>query len=61
MAKILEFRVLPDKAPQAAVRQHRRPAEIVIFPGVRYERWDDAMTAGRSSKGITRDTLKLVE
>jgi hypothetical protein len=62
MAKILEFRVSPDKATQAVKRRRPRTAEIVIFPGVRYERWDECgSTSGRPTKGIARDTLKLVE
>ena len=49
MAKILKFR-LPE-----ASRQGRRssrgaePAEIVIFPGVRYERWGDAHEQAHSA------------
>lgn len=29
-----------DRVPQRASRAHERPAEIVIFPGVRIERYD---------------------
>jgi hypothetical protein len=36
--------------------------EIVIFPGVRYERWRDAEPKAEASKPVTpRDVLKLVE
>ena len=40
MATILEFRASTDK-PLRKIRRRRlrRSAEIVIFPGVRYERW----------------------
>jgi hypothetical protein len=56
MATILEFRSDGEKVPLKLVRRKRRSAEIVIFPGVRYERHDGEQgTSGR----IERDTLKL--
>ncbi|NJO34536.1 MAG: hypothetical protein HC869_16800 [Rhodospirillales bacterium] len=39
MATILEFRCDGEKPPVKLVRRKRRTAEIVIFPGVRYERY----------------------
>jgi hypothetical protein len=61
MAQILEFRVTTGKVPATAhARPIRRQAEIVIFPGVRYERWDDGKGVGKSP-AVARDTLKLVE
>ena len=39
MATILEFRASSEKPPRKIRRRPRRSAEIVIFPGVRYERW----------------------
>ena len=42
MASILEFRVLPNaKASNLGNRNSDMP-NIVIFPGVRYERWSEA-------------------
>lgn len=62
MATILEFRSEAEKSPAKAGRRRRRSAEIVIFPGVRYERYgDDAPAARGSGAVIERDTLKLVE
>ena len=40
MAKILEFRAADEKTAVKGALRKRRSAEIVIFPGVRYERWD---------------------
>lgn len=61
MATILEFRCDGEKAPVKLVRRKRRTAEIVIFPGVRYERYvaEEAETA--SAPRIERDRLKLVD
>ncbi|MGL4397673.1 MAG: hypothetical protein ACRCS9_14120 [Hyphomicrobium sp.] len=63
MATILEFR-LSDRgyhAADAGARGgHMRPAEIVFFPGVRYERWDETPpskpTRGKSRR---RDRMEL--
>ena len=41
MATILEFRASSVKPPRKIRRRNRRSAEIVIFPGVRYERWTE--------------------
>ena len=61
MATILEFRCDGEKIPVKLVRRKRRSAEIVIFPGVRYERYvtEEAETA--PAPRIERDTLKLVD
>jgi hypothetical protein len=62
MATILEFRSDTEKIPVKAPRRRRRSAEIVIFPGVRYERHEDPpATQPRPGRSIERDTLKLVE
>lgn len=61
-ATILEFRSEIEKGPVKGPRRRRRSAEIVIFPGVRYERHaKDARADIASGRGIERDTLKLVE
>ena len=56
MATILEFRSDAERVPMKLVRRKRRSAEIVIFPGVRYERHDGEQGA---SGRVERDTLKL--
>lgn len=62
MAIILEFRATRhDVARDRRRRSHS--AEIVIFPGVRYEHWGDAapQRADPQPKATLRDVLKLVE
>ena len=34
-------------------------AEIVIFPGIRYERWDDGDEADHSAAAPQRDRIEL--
>jgi hypothetical protein len=59
MATILEFRSDAERVPMKLVRRKRRSAEIVIFPGVRYEHHTGEQGASGSSSRIERDTLKL--
>ena len=61
MATILEFRSEPEKAPLKLTCRRRRTAEIVIFPGVRYERAHGDQAGSSSASRIERDTLKLVD
>lgn len=62
MATILEFRASFDEVTPRPRRRKGRSAEIVIFPGIRYERWHDAEpTADSTRAGTHRDVLKLVE
>jgi hypothetical protein len=62
MATILEFRSEAQQPSVKAGRRRRRSAEIVIFPGVRYERTTDAPPSARASaSGVERDMLILVE
>jgi hypothetical protein len=63
MATILEFRSDAEKVPVKLVRRKRRTAEIVIFPGVRYERYvsEEAEAEAEAAPRIERDTLKLVD
>ena len=60
MATILDF---PEAqaAPRARkVRRGETSAEIVIFPGVRYERWKDEPQRHQTPR-IERDRLQLIE
>jgi hypothetical protein len=68
MAKILAFRPVELKRVESGVRA-RRSAEVIFFPGVRYERWndrdgqqmcEDAATTKRAG-GRQRDILELAE
>lgn len=62
MATILEFRASHDEAASRPRRRRGRTAEIVIFPGVRYERWRDGDAKTEAGKNnVSRDVLKLVE
>ena len=61
MATILEFRASSEPKKPAGGRRKPRSAEIVIFPGVRYERWTDENASGSSSKSVQRDMLALVD
>ena len=62
MADILNFRS-PRAKPTAPRRRSRaKSAEIVIFPGVRYERWASAEAeAGKPAKPAKGDTLRLID
>ncbi|MGQ0456655.1 MAG: hypothetical protein ACT4OU_06305 [Hyphomicrobium sp.] len=59
MATILEFR--PALRPSMSVCR-ARAADIVLFPGVRYERWAEAPPAdkkpAKKTKKRTRDVLE---
>jgi hypothetical protein len=61
MATILEFRSDAEKVPVKLVRRKRRTAEIVIFPGVRYERYVSEDAEAEAAPRVERDTLKLVD
>jgi hypothetical protein len=68
MAKILAFRPVELKRVESGGRSHRS-AEVIFFPGVRYDRWsdrdgqqtcEDAATTQRAG-GRQRDILELAE
>ena len=58
MASILSFR--PSQRAGAAHTGSGASAEIVFFPGVRYERWaDEAPDAKAKKRSRRRDKLEL--
>lgn len=61
MATILEFRAQSSKSSTVAGRLVvGAGAEIVFFPGVRYERWSEELPVRPKGKKIgRRDTLDL--
>jgi hypothetical protein len=73
MATILNFRpAVPERDADAHVAGDTPSAEVIVFPGVRYEHWDDAREDGRTrlqrsakSKGergnAQRDVLEIAE
>lgn len=60
MATILAFRAHGAKSQSALERSaHATPAEIVIFPGIRYERWEETPPSPRSRRVRSRDEILL--
>jgi len=45
MGAVLKFPPRSGPARPALATRRAAPAEILVFTGVRYERWDDAETA----------------
>jgi hypothetical protein len=62
MAMILEFPEPQAPMRRRAVKRDKPTGEIILFPGVRYERWDEAPAGHEAqSSAIIRDRLQLVE
>ncbi len=59
MADILAFPTKSTSSSAGRVKRRDNHAEIVIFPGVRYERWEQA--ADTMPSAPPRDMLRLVE
>lgn len=60
MAHILAFQARSACGTQAQKREYGRSAEIVIFPGVRYERaGTTSPTSAGKAQRRRRDTLEL--
>lgn len=60
MAHILEFQARAACGAQAHKRENGRSADIVIFPGVRYERADaSTQDAAPKAQRRRRDTIQL--
>lgn len=66
MATILTFRPAALERDDSTAHA-KASAEVIVFPGVRYERWDDADGAERTKSSKSkrtqahRDVLELVE
>ena len=58
MATILEF-PLSQRPARQALRATSTPAEIVFFPGVRYERWLEKPAAKQRKRCKPRDQIEL--
>jgi hypothetical protein len=67
MATILVFKAeerAPDGGASLRTRRHPQAAEIIIFPGVRYERTvgpEASTRAARQADATHRDRLELIE
>ena len=61
MATILPFRASSEKPRKVRGRRRRRSAEIIIFPGIRYERWADTHAPAQSQSVTPPELLMRVE
>jgi hypothetical protein len=70
MATILDFRHVASKREMSVPATHARAAEVILFPGVRYERWDEiegrtretqAREAAGAGRKCARDILELAD
>jgi hypothetical protein len=64
MAQILSFRTPEFRSSDSAVTRARVSAQVIIFPGVRYERWEEAhavTSASADERRTSRDVLELAE
>ncbi len=63
MAQILSFRTPEFRSTDSAERRDAVPAEVILFPGVRYERWNEGKTPppAADGRGDDRDVLELAE
>jgi hypothetical protein len=65
MAKILTFRA--GRRDESGLASEGATAEVIVFPGVRYERWDDARQEqlghqpAAKKRSRQRDVLELAE
>lgn len=64
MAQILSFRTPEYRTSEGPAPRAGVAAEVIIFPGVRYERWEEAHAVTRASAEelrTSRDVLELAE
>jgi hypothetical protein len=62
MAQILSFRTPELRNDPSACRQDGRGAEVILFPGVRYERWGDENASSASDNAhARRDVIELAD
>jgi hypothetical protein len=62
MAMILEFPEMQVPVRRRAERRSKPAGEVVLFPGVRYERWNEiGAEHGAVREAVVRDRLKLIE
>jgi hypothetical protein len=62
MAQILSFRTPEFRSSEGAGVSAGVSAQVIIFPGVRYERWDEAhAVSSASADERRRDVLELAE
>lgn len=61
MATIVELEVRRPKRRDPGPAARGKSADVVIFPGIRYEHWTEGQAAARSTpqREIVRDTLTI--
>ena len=63
MAQILSFRTPEFRSSDAGARRAGISAEVILFPGIRYERWGDHHEASvaNADRDAGRDVIELAE
>ena len=62
MAMILAFPEMQVPARRRPSRRVQSSAEVILFPGVRYERWEEVQAEREPMRGmVVRDRLQLIE
>lgn len=61
MAQILNFRTPEYRSGQTAGRHEDQSAEVILFPGVRYERLSEESASGRDQRSSHRDVIELAD
>lgn len=61
MAQILSFRTPELRATDTTCRREGSSAEVIVFPGVRYERLDNAVSPVADQRGLGRDVIELAD
>ena len=62
MAQILSFRTPEFRNGSSASRDEEQSAEVILFPGVRYERWAEGGSASaRDDRRAHRDVIELAD
>ena len=61
MAQILSFRTPEYRSGSVSSRDDDRSAEVIVFPGVRYERWSEAHASAVTRDAGQRDVIELAD
>lgn len=62
MAQILSFRTPELRNGRNASRQQGDSAQVILFPGIRYERWADRdQSPNGDQRAATRDVIELAD
>jgi len=62
MAQILSFRTPELRSNPPSNHHHDGSAEVIVFPGVRYEHWGkEASATARDDQAARRDVIELAD